>query len=73
MGDLWSSRACLYPHEEGRKEKEKTNKKKKSISKKIPERLPVRGSPDGDSEASAIDVEASGHIEDQCAEENQQE
>jgi hypothetical protein len=72
-GGLFSSRASLIPHEEGEKEKKETHKKKETIPKKIPERSSTRGSPDGDSEASAIDVEAPGDIEDQRAEKDQQE
>ena len=71
-GRLLSLRASLNPNEEGGEEKKKTDKKKKTISKKIPEHMPARRTTDGDSEASAIDVETPGHIEDQGAEKNDQ-
>jgi len=71
-GGLRSSRASLTSNEEGGEEKKKTDKKKKTISKKIPEHMPARRTTDGDSEASAIDVETPGQIEDQGAEEGQQ-
>jgi hypothetical protein len=62
----------VCPNEEGEKEKKETHKKKKTISKKIPEHMPARRSADGDGEASAIDIEAPGNIEDQGAEKDHQ-
>jgi len=66
------SQASLTLREEGGKEKENGHKKKKSISKQVPEHVPARRGADGDGEASAINVKTSGHIEDQGAEKDQQ-
>jgi hypothetical protein len=56
-----------------KKKKRKRRQKKKSVSKKVPEHMPARRTTGRHSEASAIDIETSGDIEDQGAEKDQQE
>jgi len=67
------SRSPRRLQEEEVQENKSADKKKKAVSKEVPEHEPARRRAGRGSEASAIDVETSGHIEDQRAEKSQQQ
>jgi hypothetical protein len=66
------SGASRKPHKEEGIEKKNTDKKKKTISKQVPEHLPSRRRAYGGCKAATIDVQTSGHVEDQGAEKEEQ-